>query len=67
MDDNEVKCLLVFCLGSLECESYNSIVLSKLKTDVEGGSATGSRCHSVTGVHDKNKHYGSIISLLSLI
>ena len=40
--DNKVKCLLVLCLGSLECKSYNSIVLGKLKTDVEAGGATGS-------------------------
>ena len=50
--DNEVKCLLVLCLDSLGCESYNSIVLSKLKTDVEAGSTTVSQCHGVTEVHD---------------
>ena len=50
--DNEVKCLLVLYLGSLGCESYNSIVLSKLKADVEAGGATGSQCHSVMEMHD---------------
>ena len=56
MVDNEVKCLLVLCLGSLGCKSYNSIVLSKLKADVEAGGATGSQCHSVMEVHDTSSN-----------
>ena len=65
--NNEVKCLLVLCLGNLGCESYNSIVLSKLKTDVEAGGATGSRCHSVTEVHDRDHVQNKpLISLIRL-
>jgi len=50
--DNKVKCLLVLCLGSLGCELYNSIVLSKLKDDVKASGATESQCHSVMEVYD---------------
>ena len=51
--NNKVKGLLVLCLGSLGYESYNSIVLSKLRTNVKVSGATGSQCHSVTEVRDR--------------
>jgi len=58
--DNEVKGLLVLCLGSLGCESYNSIVLSKLKADVEVGGATGSRYYSIIEVRNTRDQFVAV-------